>query len=100
METGACYMISCRTGCTCCSSENHIRGPFSSMVVAEQAIVQYKKLPLLASQYARTGMYRIEAASYEQLPDGRLIINDDRVSKGFVDSDPLGDNAVYDHTGY
>ena len=85
------YIIYCSTGCTCCSYENHYRGPFSSREKAEEARKSYRELPLLASQYARKGNYDISEyeAEAEQLPDGRIIV-EDRVFPGFIDQ-PLED---------
>lgn len=44
----------------------------------------FKSLPLVASQYSKTGIYVIEEHDAEVLPDGRLII-DHRVLPGFCD---------------
>jgi len=77
------YRIECRTGCTCCSSENHYRGFYPSREEAKARIDRFNQgidNPL-ASQYARYGVYGIEACEAEQLPDGRLIV-DDRVYPG------------------
>jgi hypothetical protein len=46
----------------------------------------YEHIPLLASQFAARGRYTIEEASFEKLPDGRLVINGDRIwAEGFQD---------------
>lgn len=54
------YFIYCSTGCTCCSNENHYRGPLATRPEAEEAIERYRSMPLLASQYASKGHYSIE----------------------------------------
>lgn len=90
-----CFLIYCRTGCTCCSDENHYRGPFSSRPAAERAVQAYEKMSLLASQYAPNGRYDIEEATLEWLPDGRMIINEDRVWSGGFQDDCLGLDEMY-----
>ena len=85
-ETGTCYLIECRTGCTCCADENHYRGPFTTREIAQKAAEAYEQIPLLASQFAARGRYTIEEASFEKLPDGRMVINGDRIwTEGFQD---------------
>ena len=85
MTTGTCYMIYCGTGCTCCNSENHYRGPFSTREIAEEKCKDYTATKLLASQYAENGRYTIMPTAYEQLPDGRLILDGSRITSGFAD---------------
>ena len=79
------YIIDCRTGCSCCSSDNHKRGPYTSSSIAEEKVASFRAIPLLASQYARSGVYDIEECEAEVLPDGRLIINE-RVFAGWADA--------------
>lgn len=81
------FMIHCTTGCSCCSSENHYCGPFSSRDVAEKASASFHDGKKLASQYARNGRYSIEEHPAEVLPDGRVII-DCRIFKGWADESP------------
>jgi hypothetical protein len=81
------FIVRCSTGCSCCSNENHKRGPFSTQAVAEGKVVEYRAIPVLASQYAERGVYHIESFDAEQLPDGRLIV-EDSVFKGFADLNP------------
>ncbi len=97
------FFIYCSTGCSCCNNENHYRGPFSSRSVAEERIKYYREHPILASQYAKRGVYDIEpweqlsnGYETEQLPDGRLIIND-RVYAGYVDNLPKGSDLEIDY---
>ena len=85
------YMIECRTGCTCCSNENHYRGFYKTEESAKQRIAYYlspeSKYWPLASQYARRGNYNVEEVELEDLGDGRYILNDDKVlhDLNFVD---------------
>lgn len=78
------YIIRCSTGCSCCSYENHYRGPYSSRKVAEERCKVFTSIRLLASQYARNGNYTIEEHEAEVLPDGRIII-DGTVFAGWAD---------------
>lgn len=87
------FTIYCSTGCTCCSNENHYRGPFSSREIAEEKVKHFREVRLLASQYSKNGNYHIYEEEAEQLPDGRVIV-DDRVFPGFADQ-PL-ENADED----
>ena len=85
------YMIECRTGCTCCSSENHYRGFYKTKEDAERRINYYfspeSKFWPLASQYARRGRYSIEEAELEEISNDRWILNDEKVlhSLNFID---------------
>ncbi len=96
MTEQTCFLIECRTGCTCCSDENHYRGPFSTREIAERAVKTYEDIRLLASQYAERGRYSIEEVSLELLPDGRMIIGGDRVWKEGFQDECLGLDERYD----
>jgi hypothetical protein len=96
MTEQTCFLIECRTGCTCCSDENHYRGPFSTREIAENAVKAYEDIRLLASQYAERGRYSIEEASLELLPDGRMIIGGDRVWKEGFQDECLGLDERYE----
>jgi hypothetical protein len=79
------WTISCETGCTCCNSDNHKRGPYSSREAAETRLAFFKEHPLLGSIYAPNGIYTISGPwKGEQLPDGRIIA-EDQVYLGFWD---------------
>ncbi len=79
------WTISCHTGCTCCNSDDHERGPYSSREAAEKRLAFFKEHPLLGSQFAPDGIYRISGPwEGEQLPDGRIIA-EDSVYRGFWD---------------
>lgn len=83
-ETLKAYAIEARTGCSCCSHENHVRGFYATKEEAERRIKYYLTegnfFPL-NSQYAKRGRYNIIELDIEKLPDGRLIINGDIVMK-------------------
>lgn len=55
-------------------------------------------MPLVASQYARSGIYDIIKIEAEELPDGRVILNDKIVVSGFI-GDPGCDGDVALFTG-
>lgn len=85
------YFVDCSTGCSCCQGEDHERGPFSSREIAEERIARYRSLPLLASQYAKRGSYRICEREAEVLPDGRLIVDHHVYQKIVDEATPGGD---------
>jgi len=66
--------------CSCCSDENHYRGPFKSEEDANRRISYFKapnsKFWPVASQYSKRGNYSIKGFDVEWLPDGRAIIED------------------------
>jgi hypothetical protein len=84
-KTETIYLIEARTGCTCCQSQNHYRGPYKTREDAEKRIQFYrtsqgeKAYWPLASQYARRGAYSVTEWTCETLPDGRKIIGGDTV---------------------
>lgn len=78
------FFIQCETGCSCCSQENHITGPYRSLKYAQRLILEYISAKRLASQYSKTGRYTILWEEAEILPDGRIII-EDRIFGGFSD---------------
>lgn len=82
--TVSVFVIKCSTGCSCCNSENHYRGPWSTQVAAEEAQRSFVEMKLLASQYAPNGRYYISRHDGELLPDGRVICAG-RVLPGFLD---------------
>lgn len=89
------FLIECRTGCFCCSNENHYRGPFSSREVAEARVVKYRELRVLASQYSSRGNYHIEEYDGEQLPDGRIIFGSYVAPKFMDDEYPGGEEETF-----
>jgi hypothetical protein len=86
------FIIECRTGCSCCAYENHYRGPYSSREVADAVAKRFYDNKLLASQYARNGVYDVQEYDAEILPDGRIII-DNTVFANFMD-DGIEDDYI------
>ena len=72
--------IEARTGGSCCSYENHFRGPYKSVENAKRRIAYYRttdsKYWPVASQYASRGSYTIEEYDAEEISGNRVIIND------------------------
>ena len=83
------FLIRCSTGCSCCRNENELRGPWRTQQSAQTQAVAYERWPLLSSQYAPRGRYQIKRIEAEQLPDGRLILDNKLIAAGFVDSEDL-----------
>lgn len=91
------FVIYARTGCTCCSYENHYRGVYKTREQAEARVKEFEKMPLLASQFARQGRYSIEELKAEILPDRRIIIENNYVTDDFYnpgDNDYLGNLSL------
>ena len=84
------YFVYASTGCSCCNYENHYRGPWRSRDAAEAMIARYHADRLLASQYARNGRYTVEERQAELLPDGRLIVENNRVLPALLDDEDYG----------
>ena len=78
------FTIYCSTGCSCCREDNHYRGPYRTREEAEKAAAGFRARSLLSSQFSSTGNYSIEEKDAEILPDGRIIINNDRICPGFA----------------
>jgi hypothetical protein len=87
------WVIECRTGCSCCSDENHWRGPYKTENEVKDAVARFKAGPLLASQYSERGNYNPQKIDVEELPGGRLILDGTRVVPGWAtdaDNEYLG----------
>lgn len=78
MKTKNLFFIRATTGCSCCSYENFVRGPFTNANLdeAKATIERWQKGDgnPLASQYSRYGNYRLIEKEGEELPDGRFIV--------------------------
>jgi len=74
------FLIEAQTGCTCCSSEDHFRGPYKSKSDAKRRIEYYRSKDSrfwpLASQYARRGSYSVKEISFEFISKRRIILDD------------------------
>lgn len=73
------FFMHCRTGCSCCSNENHYRGFYKTREDAERRIGSFlaenSTYWPLASQYALRGRYSVKDADAEVLGDGRVLLN-------------------------
>jgi hypothetical protein len=69
------FIISCRTGCSCCSYENYHIGPFTEENAKRRLAYLNDGHGLLASQYSKNGHYKIYECDAEILDDGRAIIH-------------------------
>ncbi len=96
-ESGEAYFIEASTGCTCCSNENFIQGPYRALSRALEQAQSFEKRRHLASQYASRGIYGLRKASYERLLDGRLILGGKLIAADFLDreTDPEADPGEY-----
>lgn len=74
------YAIECRTGCSCCSGDNHYRGPYKTKEDAERRIKFFKTPDSgycpVASQFARRGSYCVEEITIEDIGGNRSILDD------------------------
>jgi hypothetical protein len=60
---------------------------------ADARRTKYREMPVLASQYARRGVYIIKEYDAEQLPDGRVIIGN-RIFPRFNEETPGSDEEI------
>jgi len=77
-------LIKCCTGCSCCSWEDHYRGPYRSIEDAKKRIAYFRspdnvKYWPVASQYSKRGNYLVEEIEYEEISNNRCIIFGDKV---------------------
>jgi len=81
------YVLECRTGCSCCSDNNHYRGLYGSREMAEarkKRFLSGKDYPV-ASRYARHGNYSIFGYEAEEISNMRIIIDNKVFSNILVD---------------
>lgn len=74
------FLVSNRTGCTCCSDENFYSGPYRTIEEAEAIVKEHHTRGLLGSQYAPRGLYKVlecRVLEYQDL----LIINGDTINR-------------------
>ena len=75
------FAIQCRTGCTCCRSDNHFRGLYLTREEAQARIDRFRRgidNPV-ASQYSRYGQYSIEEEDCEEISGDRIIVGNKKV---------------------
>ena len=72
------FFLYCRTGCTCCSDDNHYRGPYATEEDAKRRAAFFLDPKAVnnpvASQFAPKGRYEISEEDVEYLLDGRAIV--------------------------
>ena len=95
------WLICCKTGCSCCSYENHLRGPYKTKEDAEKRKAYFyhpdSKYWPLSSQYASRGRNKVKEITVEVLPDGRYIIDSEYVCEDFEFVEVLEDGSVKDN---
>lgn len=96
------WLIECRTGCTCCSGENHYRGAYRTKEDADRRAASFlsqdSKYWPLASQYAKRGRYSVQNREAEPISGGRFIV-DDQVLGEIKFIDVAEDGSVGDNEG-
>ena len=68
------YIIHGSTGCSCCSNDNFIEGLYEDQDSAIDSVISHRKNHTVCSQYSDTGIYTIREIQYEEISDGRIII--------------------------
>lgn len=89
LKTG--YIIHASTGCTCCSEDNFVSGIYETIDEAKERVDEYRIGPRLASQFASRGRYSIQKIEYEELYDGRVIMDDLIVGERYFGEYPTTD---------
>jgi len=70
------FFIECRTGCTCCASNNKIFGPFLTLELAKEKAESLRNQSFLSSQYAPNGIYNIHLLEMEEFQDKLFSMED------------------------
>ena len=95
------FTIHCRTGCTCCSGDNHFRGPYRTNGDALRRVAHFRnpgnKFCPVFSHYAHRGAYTIYEEKMEKLPDGRAIIRCEVMDKTPEFIEVADDGSVEDN---
>lgn len=84
-----CYIVRVSTGCTCCSYENFMEGPWRTREAAAERAAAHIRSGTLSSQYAPTG--RAEVIEIPFVRAGEWIILDEKYA---VRGDFLEDNEL------
>lgn len=84
MET-KCFLVRVSTGCTCCSNENFIQGPYLEKEAAEACADTHKRHRTLSSQYAADGCQELLEVPYEIAGDWIILDNRYAVKGSFTD---------------
>lgn len=83
------FYIECRTGCSCCSDENHYRGFYKTREEAQARVDRFKRgidFPV-CSQYSRYGNYDIYESEAEEISNNRIIVNDQVFPDKYIEID-------------
>lgn len=70
------WFVYASTGCSCCSGQNFLEGPYNTFATAEEVRLEHLRLGTLRSQYSPMGNYSTKEYRVEALPDGRVIFDD------------------------
>lgn len=93
------YKIECRTGCSCCSYENHYRGLYRTREEASARIARFRRGEdnPVASQYSKYGNYSIEEETLEKISENRIIVGGCKVySENQIITVNLEDGSIED----
>lgn len=97
------YLVECRTGCSCCSGDNHYRGPYKIKEDAERGIEYFRTsnngFCPVSSQFSRRGSYYIKEITIEGISEDRYIINDNIVIHDFNYINVNDDGSIDDKYG-
>lgn len=80
-----CFIVRVSTGCTCCSNENFIQGPYLERAGAEACADSHKRNRTLASQYAVDGRQEILEVPYEIAGEWIILDGQYAVKGSFTD---------------
>lgn len=80
-----CYAVRVSTGCTCCSNENFIEGPYRAKEAAEASASSHNRGRTLRSQYAENGRQEILELPYEMAGDWIILDARYAVKAPFLD---------------
>lgn len=74
-QTHIGYIIHGSTGCTCCRSDNFIHGLYDTAEAAFAQVEQHVRMRTVRSQYSESGNYTVNEVEYENLSNGRILID-------------------------
>ena len=89
------YYIYGRTACSCCREDNFISGMYDTIDAGIEEMAVYEKYARVCSQYSPTGIYTLFELEYEQLEDGRIIIDKYIFEPGFCESGHTANDVAY-----
>lgn len=74
METEKIWLIKCSLDCKCCTSQTHVRGPYTSYEAADKSLNLLQENGALSSDHS-SSKYEIIPAELERISENRVIIN-------------------------